>query len=118
MTVTALASDNTIATGYTGTIHFTSSDGQAKLPANYTFTAADKGVHTFTGLILQKTGKQTITITDALLSFSDSVDVLPALLGQSQHGRTWLVEQSRNLAVRQGNWKLIEPERLGAADNS
>ena len=26
-------------TGYTGTVHFTSTDGQAVLPANYTFTA-------------------------------------------------------------------------------
>jgi arylsulfatase A-like enzyme len=41
----------------------------------------------------------------------DSVNVLPALLGQSQHGRDELVEQSRNLAVRQGNWKYIEPEK-------
>lgn len=77
LTVTVADAYGNVATGYTGTIHFTSSDGQAKLPANYTFTAADKGMHTFTGLILQKTGKQTITITDALLSFSASVDVLP-----------------------------------------
>ena len=39
------------------------SDSRATLPSSYTFTAADKGVHTFTGLVLQKTGKQTITIT-------------------------------------------------------
>ena len=37
-----------IATGYTGTIYFSSSDVQAGLPASYTFTAADAGVHTFT----------------------------------------------------------------------
>ena len=77
LTVTVEDAYGNVVTGYTGTIHFTSTDQQAKLPANYTFTAADKGVHTFTGLILQKTGKQTITISDALLSFSDSVDVLP-----------------------------------------
>src|SRR5207248_3371088 len=76
LTVTVEDAYANVVTGYTGTIRFTSSDGQAKLPANYTFTAADKGVHTFTGLILQKTGKQIITITDALLSFSASVDVL------------------------------------------
>jgi adhesin/invasin len=55
-----------IVTGYTGTVHFTSSDKSALLPANYTFTAADKGVHTFTGLVVRKKGKQTITITDTL----------------------------------------------------
>jgi len=77
LTITVQDAYGNVVTGYTGTIHFTSTDPQAKLPANYTFTAADKGVHTFTGLILQKTGKQTITITDALLSFSASVDVFP-----------------------------------------
>lgn len=53
-----------VVTGYTGTVHFTSTDRRATLPANYTFTAADKGVHTFSGLVLRKKGKQTITITD------------------------------------------------------
>jgi hypothetical protein len=77
LTVTVEDAYGNVVIGYTGTIHFTSSDGQAKLPANYTFTASDKGVHTFTGLILQKSGKQTITIMDTLLSFSTSVDVLP-----------------------------------------
>jgi len=38
----------------------------------------------------------------------DSVDVLPALLGGSQKGRDSLVEQGRSIAVRQGDWKLIE----------
>jgi hypothetical protein len=53
-----------VVTGYTGTVHFTSTDSRATLPANYTFTAADKGVHTFTGLILRKSGNQKITIID------------------------------------------------------
>lgn len=39
----------------------------------------------------------------------DSVNVLPALLGQSPHGRDTLVEQGRNIALRQGTWKFIEP---------
>jgi hypothetical protein len=33
--------------GYNGTVHFSSTDTQAGLPADYTFTAADAGVHTF-----------------------------------------------------------------------
>ena len=53
-----------MVTGYTGTIHFSSSDKTATLPSNYTFTAADKGVHTFSGLVLRKKGNQKITITD------------------------------------------------------
>lgn len=39
----------------------------------------------------------------------DSVNVLPALLGQSDVGRELLVEQGRNIALRQKNWKYIEP---------
>jgi arylsulfatase A-like enzyme len=41
----------------------------------------------------------------------DSVSVLPALLGQSQHGRDQLVEHSRAIALRQGKWKYIEPDK-------
>ena len=68
-----------VVTGYTGTIHFKSTDGRATLPADYTFTAADKGVHTFSGLILRRKGNQTITVTDTLnstLFASVIVDVL------------------------------------------
>jgi arylsulfatase A-like enzyme len=39
----------------------------------------------------------------------DSIDVLPALLGESQAGRDHLVEQGRGLALREGSWKLIPP---------
>jgi probable HAF family extracellular repeat protein len=38
-----------IASVHTGTVHFTSSDSNANLPADYTFTAADAGQHSFTG---------------------------------------------------------------------
>ena len=68
-----------VVTNYTGTIHFSSTDGRAKLPKNYTFTAADKGVHTFTGLVLHTKGSQKITITDthnSALTGSVIVDVL------------------------------------------
>jgi PKD repeat protein len=60
------APQDTLATGYTATVHFRSSDGTATLPKNYTFTATDAGLHTFTGLILRKKGKQTLTLTDTL----------------------------------------------------
>jgi len=53
-----------IATGYTGTVHFTSSDPQAAvLPADYTFTAADHGAHTFNAT-LKTAGPQSLTATD------------------------------------------------------
>jgi hypothetical protein len=52
-----------VVPGYRGTVHFTSSDTQAGLPSNYTFTAADNGVHTFT-VTLITAGDQTVTVTD------------------------------------------------------
>jgi hypothetical protein len=68
LTVTVEDAYGNVVTGYTGTIHLSSSDPRATLPANYTFTASDKGVHTFTGLVLRKKGRQTVTITDTLNS--------------------------------------------------
>jgi hypothetical protein len=55
---------NTV-TGYTGTIHFTSSDRAANLPANYIFTAGDAGIHTFSAS-LNTSGTQSITATDTV----------------------------------------------------
>jgi len=50
-------------TGYRGTVHFTSSDPQAVLPADYTFLPADAGSHQFS-FTLKTLGNQTITFTD------------------------------------------------------
>lgn len=41
----------------------------------------------------------------------DSVNVLPALLGDSPHGRDHLVQQGGALSLRVGAWKYIEPRR-------
>jgi hypothetical protein len=81
LTVTALDQFNNVATGYGGTVGFASSDSSARLPGNYTYTASDQGVHTFTRLVLKKKGWQTITMTDAsnstiLGTFSIDIDVL------------------------------------------
>src|SRR5207253_1822595 len=59
-TVTAQDAYNNTATGYTGTVHFTSSDGQALLPANGTLT---NGTGTFSAT-LNTSGSRTITATD------------------------------------------------------
>ncbi len=64
-TVTAKDAFGNTATGYTGTVHFTSSDAQAVLPANYTFTASDNGTHTFT-ITLKTAGSQSLTATDTV----------------------------------------------------
>jgi arylsulfatase A-like enzyme len=39
---------------------------------------------------------------------SDSVDVMSAILGKSKTGREWIVEHSRALSIRKGEYKLIE----------
>jgi arylsulfatase A-like enzyme len=39
----------------------------------------------------------------------DSMDMLPALLGQDAKGRDWLVEHAGALALIEGNWKYIAP---------
>jgi len=79
LTVTVLDAYGNLVTGYTGTVHFSSTDGTATLPANYTFQASDGGKHTFTVLVLRKKGEQTITVTDKANSSvhgSALVDVL------------------------------------------
>jgi subtilase family serine protease len=64
-TVTARDAFNNVATGYTGTIAFTSSDASAGLPANYTFTVIDGGAHTFSNaLVFNMTGSQSVTVRD------------------------------------------------------
>jgi len=62
VTVTALDASNTIVTGYTGTVHFTSSSA-GTLPSDYTFVGGDNGAHTFS-VTLTSTGSQSITATD------------------------------------------------------
>jgi hypothetical protein len=66
LTVTVDDANGNIVTSYAGTIHFTSSDPTASLPADYTFTPADAGVHTFVAT-LGWAGSQTITVSDVVL---------------------------------------------------
>jgi hypothetical protein len=65
-----------VATGYTGTVHFSSSDSTGTLPQDYTFTAADAGTHTFGSVILRKRGTQSISVTDTLNSGLTATDTI------------------------------------------
>ena len=68
--------DNT-ATGYIGTVHFTSTDAQAMLPPDTPFAAGDLGVTTLTlATVLKTAGNHTITA-------SDTVAVTPTITGTS-----------------------------------
>ncbi len=64
ITVTAEDAYNNTVTGYAGTVHFTSSDGAAVLPANSTLTG---GTGTF-NVTLKTGGSQTLTATDTVTS--------------------------------------------------
>jgi len=61
--VVALDASNHPVSGYTGTVHFTSGDTAATLPADYTFTAADHGYHVFQ-VTFATVGSETLTVTD------------------------------------------------------
>ncbi len=69
VTVTAKDGVGGTATGYRGTVHFTSSDPAAVLPADHTFTAANAGVYTFSlGVILKTAGTQSVSARDTVHS--------------------------------------------------
>jgi hypothetical protein len=70
VTVTAKNPNLTTATSYRGTLHFTSNDSLAVLPADYTFTSADAGNHVFNGVVLNTPGTITITATDPVTSYT------------------------------------------------
>jgi hypothetical protein len=107
LTVTVLNPDGSVATDYTGTVHFASSDPRAVLPADYTFTADDAGVHTFSVTLRSATGginynyTPTITVIDTANpgisggQVEDAVDpgaaIRFAVFGGVQSGRKYSV---------------------------
>jgi hypothetical protein len=80
VTVTARDPHNNVVIRYTGTIHFTSTDSAATLPADYTFTTNDRGVHTFTDVILRTVGPRFVIAYDTadttVVGVSPLIDVL------------------------------------------
>jgi subtilisin family serine protease len=67
ITISAQDDCGNTRTDYLGTIHFSSSDSLAVLPADYTFLSQDQGSHVFS-VIFKTVGAQSITIADALNS--------------------------------------------------
>jgi hypothetical protein len=81
VTVAALDIYGNAATAYTGAVHFSSSDAEASLPADYTITAADRGAHTFP-VTLKTAGMQSLSVTDTAnpaFTFTAGVQVVPNL---------------------------------------
>ena len=98
-TVTLHDAFSNVATGYTGTVTFSSSDGAATLPTDYTFVLSDAGVHQFSnGVTFQTGGTQTLTAQDTMTgSITDSAtvdvvsDVVPDVTTTLSAGRVSLI---------------------------
>jgi len=58
---------------YTGTVHFTSTDPDAVLPADYTYTDADAGAHTFSFTLKTAGASNCITVTDSANALTGQV---------------------------------------------
>ncbi len=80
-TVTAVDSHGNLASGYRGTVQFALSGGTGTLPADYTFTAADGGRHTFSGIVLTSAPSQGFSVTDQASSSVTGSAVLSVLPG-------------------------------------
>ena len=65
--LSAVAADGLTVPAYRGTVRFSSTDPAATRPADYTFVAADTGVHAFT-VTFAAGGTQTLTATDAAIA--------------------------------------------------
>jgi hypothetical protein len=76
VTVSALNRNGTVNTGYSRTVHFTSTDLRAGIPDQYTFTPADAGSHTFT-VTLAMAGAQSISVSDGTLNRKLAISVKP-----------------------------------------
>lgn len=70
-TVSAKDAYGNVATNYTGTVRFSSSDPGASLPGSYTYTASDAGTHTFR-VSFGTAGTQSVSVSDASTGLSAS----------------------------------------------
>ena len=65
VTLRALDVFGNVATDYVGTVHFSATDAQAKLPADYSFVVADAGAKRFTAaVVLETAGTQALHVAD------------------------------------------------------
>src|SRR6185369_16722802 len=89
VTVTAVDASNRVTPNYTGTVSFAGSTFGTILPDNYTFTAADKGQHTFQ-VTLPSRGSQSITVTDTTtLSITGTATVKVSAPSSSWDTSSW-----------------------------
>jgi Tol biopolymer transport system component len=81
-TVTAKDAYGKTAIGYTGTVHFTSSDVQAMLPDDTAFVPGDNGTKIFTATLKTGESDQSITATDTVTGMitgsQSGIEITPA----------------------------------------
>jgi hypothetical protein len=86
VTLTGFDPYGNTASNYNDTVTFHSTDSYpGVVPADYTFSSADQGTHTFTGLMLFTAKPQTLTAHDTAnssLTASDAITVNPAPVSQ------------------------------------
>jgi predicted outer membrane repeat protein len=81
-TVQAEDQNNNVVTTYAGTVHFTSTDGRAVLPADVLLTS---GAGTFTA-ILKTAGTQTISVTDTTTQITGTSNLIVVERHHHHHG--------------------------------
>jgi hypothetical protein len=115
VTVTAKDAFDNTATGYTGTVQLTSSDGAAILPANHPFTGGEAGVHAFTGVTLVTAGSSTVTATDTgngtITGATGPITVNPGALDH-------IVISPSSATITAGGSQAYTAQAFDALDNS
>jgi predicted outer membrane repeat protein len=87
VTVTAVDPYGQLAVGYTGTVDLSSTDPADPFLGEYTFTLADGGQYTFSGVTLDTSGPQTVSAVDAANGLSGSYDLVVESAGPTRPSR-------------------------------
>jgi hypothetical protein len=120
VSVTAFDQFQNLVTNYAGTVHFSSSDSLADLPADYTFVAADGDVHLFIHAVTLATrGTQTVTATDvsnalitgqATMTVTSAPPPIPDIFGRvSTSGQIWGAVSNGSSAFNNNLWATWNP---------
>lgn len=106
VTITAYDTYENTATGYLGTVHFTSTDTAATLPGDYEFQAGDNGVHIFAGgVTFQTVGQHSVTATDTtdatITGTQSGIGVYDKLISLNPDG--WTLISTDDYIISSGN---------------
>jgi hypothetical protein len=76
LTVAAYDAYGNVAIGFTGTVTFLSTDPDAQLPQDYSFSASDAGTHDFVTTLYASGSTVTLFVSDSANNLVASVDVI------------------------------------------